>query len=553
MEKKKRSVFRILIPILIILVLLAAGACAWLYFSGVGAEFYVSRGDSALAGGRYRSAIRSYTIARQMTDAPAVTVSLAAAYEGAGNYTKAEYMLVSAIQENPEQTELYAALSRIYVAQGKFLDADQMLSRAANDAVREELQQRRPAPPELSPDSGYYATYVSVTAQSPNKIYLRTDGAYPSREDDLYTGPIELPGGESTICAIAVDENGLVSQAVYAGYTIAGVIEPVTLEDPALDKQVRTLLGKEPDAQLMTNDLWELETLELNSLGDVKQLSLFTGLKSLTITSASATDYAPLAALTQLESLDLSGCVLSEASLKTIGGLTDLTSLRLSSCALRSVSPISGLTKLETLDLSGNVFTSVTPLAGLTELKVLNLKNNTISSISALSACTKLENLNVSGCGLTSLDALTDMKALKTLDANENQIADLQPLAACTELTHLSVQDNAVQDISVLAGLPKLEEFDAGHNEIAAIPTFRKDCPLAVVQLDYNTVSSVKGLEGLYYLNYVHLDYNKVTDLTPLEDCANLVQVDVWENPVNAESVAKLQEHSIIVNYKPGT
>ena len=553
MNTKKRSVFRILIPILIVLVLLAAGACAWLYFSGVGAEFYLKRGDSALAGGRYKAAIRNYTTARQMTDSSAATVSLATAYEGAGNYTKAEYMLVSAIQENPEQTELYVALSRIYVAQGKFLDADQMLSRAANETVREELQKRRPAPPALTPESGYYSTYISVSAESANKVYLRTDGAYPSRETDLYAEPVELPGGETTICALAVDEAGLVSPAVYAGYTVAGVVEPVTLTDPALDKQVRALLKKEADAQLMTNELWALESLELNSLGDVSQLALFSGLKSLTVSSASATDFSSLSALTQLQTLDLSGCVLSEASLKAIGSLTDLTTLRLSSCALRSVTALSGLTKLQELDLSGNVLSSIAPLADMPELKVLNIDNNEITSIAPLAGCTKLEELSVSGCGLTTLEALSGKTSFRKLSAGENEISDLKPLKGCTALTHLAVPYNNVQDISILLELPKLEEFDGSHNKISAIPTFQKEAPLAVIKLNYNSVSSVKGLADLIALNYVHLDYNKVSDLTPLENCANLMQVDAWENPLSADSIAKLQEHSIIVNYKPKT
>lgn len=551
--KKKHSVFRILIPILVVILLLAAGACAWLYFSGVGADFYISRGDSALAGGRWNAAIRNYSIARQLTDSPSVAVSLASAYEGAGNYTKAEYMLVSGIQSNPEQVELYVALSRIYVAQGKFLDADQMLSRAANDSVREQLQQRRPAPPELTPASGYYATYITVSAESKNAVYLRTDGAYPSRESDRYTDPIELPGGETTICALAVDENGLVSPAVYAGYTIAGVIEPVTLNDPALDRQVRTLLGKEEGAQLMTNELWEIESLELNSLSAVDQLPLFTGVRELTISSASVTDFSPLSALTQLQKLTLSGCVLSDASLKSIGTLGELTCLRLSACALRDAAFLEKLTRLEELDLSNNALSSVAPLAGMTELKSLKLSNNPIESLSPLSGCTKLEELSAESCGLGSLEALLEMESLRVLDVGENQIADLKPLSGCKALTHLTLAGNAVQEISVLTELPALEELHAAHNEISLIPTFRKESALAVIDLDYNALSSVKGLEGLHYLNYVHVDYNHVSDLTPLADCPNLVQVDAWENPVSADSVQKLQERSIIVNYKPST
>ena len=56
-------------------------------------------------------------------------VRLAQAYINSGNYTKAEYTLVSAITNNPESVQLYVALSKTYIEQDKILDAEQMLGR----------------------------------------------------------------------------------------------------------------------------------------------------------------------------------------------------------------------------------------------------------------------------------------------------------------------------------------------------------------------------------------------------------------------------------------
>ena len=49
------------------------------------------------------------------------------------------------------------------------------------------------------------------------------DSSYPSKEKNAYTGPIELTGGETAICAVAVNDEGLVSTAVYGGYTVSGI------------------------------------------------------------------------------------------------------------------------------------------------------------------------------------------------------------------------------------------------------------------------------------------------------------------------------------------
>ena len=184
------------------------------------------------------------------------------------------------------------------------------LTAVQDEAVREELAAMRPAAPELSPEDGYYTEYIEVSADGGgNDVYLSIDGEYPSMEKDLYTEPVTLPAGENSVLAIAVDENSMVSTAVQRGYTIGGVVEAVTLTDPAVDSAVREALGITSADTLMTDMLWSLPSLTLpDTVRDLSDLAYMTGLRSLTIQNVSGLDFSVLSQLTELTELDLSGC-----------------------------------------------------------------------------------------------------------------------------------------------------------------------------------------------------------------------------------------------------
>ena len=84
------------------------------------------------------------------------------------------------------------------------------------------------------------------------------------------------------------------------------------------------------------------------------------------------------------------------------------------------------------------------------------------------------------------------------------------------------------------------------------MPTFDAETSkLVQFNVNYNEIENVQGLAGLMYLNYVRADYNKITSIASLESCSMLVQIDLWDNPVNADDVKKLQDVGILVNYNP--
>lgn len=551
-----KRVLKIVIPLVVVLALL--GTAAWFFLSfraDLTAGFLRGQAAKMVERERYSRAVTYYNWAWQLDpENQEIPLALAEAYAGSGNYTKAEYTLVRAISARPQDVDLYVALCQVYVAQDKLLDAVQMLDRTSDASVKAALDELRPAAPVLSPENGYYTEYIEVTADGGgNAVYLSIDGDYPSMEDDAYTGPVTLPGGETMVMAVAVDENQMVSQAVQNGYTIGGVVEPVTLNDPAIDAAVREQLGMTAGETLMTDDLWSIAELTLpDTVADLADLSHFTGLTTLTIQNVSGLDFSVLSQLTSLQTLDLSGCTISTGSLDAIAGLTGLRVLRLNNCALTDINALSQLTALTELQLANNSLSEIGVMSLMLDLETVTLTNNPITSIAGLSACTKLKSLDISGCSVTSIASLSGKTALETLLAGNNQIADLSPLEGCTALSVLEVPYNLVSDISVLAQLPALTRFVGNNNQITAVPDFDEETSkFQYIQLDYNEVTDLAGLQGIDSLNYVYADYNQVETILPLKNNINLIQVNVWDNPIPEEEVKSLQENSIIVNYNP--
>lgn len=544
--------------IVVILVLAAAlliGACLFFFVfrKDLTASVLVYWADRFEQSGRYNRTITLYRQAEKLTpedeDIPRL---LAKAYQLSGNFTKAEYTLVSAITREPESVELYAELSRVYLAQDKLLDAEQMLGRITSTDVKSQIDALRPATPVFSPETGYYTEYIDVTVTSGGSpVYVTLNEDYPSIATDTYTGPITLGGGESKLVAIAVGSNGLVSDAAYGGYTVGNVVEPVTLEDSALDTLVRELLGKTAADTIMTDELWEISELVLpDNMTTLNDLTRFAGLKQLSLHSANDLDLTQLASISTLESLDLSGCTISSSALAAICTLPELKSLNLSGCALADIAPLVALTGLQTLDLTDNTASDITALSALTELRELHLTNNPIKSITYLNNCLSLERLYIENCGIVRLSGIAGNASLQELYCSGNEIADLSVLSGCTALRVLDVSDNQIKDISLLAELPALEEFNGDNNQITAIPDFDETTsPLWRFSVNHNEIESLEGLAGIDNLNFVLADYNKIKDITVLESCRLLCQLDVWDNPIDQDGVKTLQDGGVIVNF----
>jgi hypothetical protein len=530
------------------------------------ARYFEDQGQHAVAAWFYDQAYR------QSNNDAKVAIELAEQFKEAGNYTKAEYTLSNALA-NGGSVDLYIALCKTYVEQDKLLDAVRMLEKISDPKIKDQLDALRPATPIPNPAPGYYSQYITVSLECPSgTLYTTTNSQYPSIHDEPYSQGIQLVGGENTIYALAVGENGLVSELAVLGYVVGGVIEDITLTDPAIDSTIRQLLNKDANVVLSSQDLWTITNLTMPSeavnYGDLQYLPY---LETLTIDKGSFANLNGLSSLSYLRKLTIQNCVITSADLAVIASLPSLRELTLDNCSLSSIANLSaaqqltylnlnnnvlrdleviaGMSKLEALGLSHNALTDLSQLSALTNLRELDVSYNSLTSIAPLAACTNLWAIDISYNSIDSLEGIDSLTNLSVLKADNNQISDVTLLTANKELTKMDLSHNALTDIAALGSLNKLETLIFDNNQVKTLPTWEKNCALTILQGNHNKIASVAPLGGLHNLNYVILEYNSLTNVDALATCHTMIQVNIFGNKV--KDVSKLTEQSIIVNYSP--
>ena len=531
-----------------------------------GARMMDDRGNHAFAAWMYDQAYK------QSKGNAAVAIELSERFKELGNYTKAENALTGAISDGGS-AELYIALSKTYLEQDKLLDAVTMLDSIADPTIKEQLDAIRPAAPTVDTEPGFYNQYLPVTVTpGEGKLYLTTNGQYPSVESDLHQGVVTLESGENTLYALTVGDNGLVSSLAIFGYTVGGVIEPVELKDPVIDSLIRSQLQVSAETTLYSNHLWEITSLEIpEGVASFEDLARLPYLQTLTVHGSTAGSLHGMQGLSQLTQLTMTGCKVSPVDLLIIASLPKLEKLTLSDCGLsaienlsslrtltqldlsgnsiRDISPLSFMSKLLELDLSHNALDNLNALSSLTGLSKLNVSYNSLSSVVPLASCTGLTELNISNNTIPALTGIGSLTGLTRLDASFNSISDVQELTACTELVQLDLSSNALTDISALSVLNRLQDFRFNRNEVVTLPAWSMGCALVSIDGSYNKIKNISGLAGFAQLNIVMMDYNNISSVNALSSCRSLIKVSVYGNPV--KDVSALTDISIIVNYNP--
>lgn len=531
------------------------------------ARYLDSDGQSDLAAWFYDQA---YAFADNDED---VAIELANQYKASGNYTKAEYTLSRAIANGPS-VKLYTALCKVYVEQDKLMDAVSMLDKVSDPDIKAELEALRPALPAVSMAPAYYTQYITldITAENGN-LYVSLDGEYPSVNEDGYAAAIDLPQGETTVYALVIGENGLVSSLGIYGYTIGGVIEPVVFADPVIEAQVREDLGISEETVVYTDDLWMITSFSVPTEAQIyTDLTRMIYLKDLTILNAVSEELNCLSSLKELESLLITGSELTKDHLTTISSMEHLKSLTIAQCGLSDITPLVNAHNLEYLDLSYNSIGDISPISSLPNLKTLYLAHNALTDLSALSSLSSLENLNVSYNSLTSiapictnltltaldvnhnllvsLGALDNLPNLKELNVGYNKLTEVDVLGNCSALVELDVSNNALTDISSLAPLMNLRTFNCSYNAITALPDWSTAISLVELDASYNQISDLTPLRQMMCLNILNLDYNpEISDITPIAYCPVLLEVNLFGTKVIHVDI--LTQQSIIVNYNP--
>ena len=574
-----KKTVRILVPLVLAIVILL---CTFWYLFIYDREFtrdmllhaarsFDSKGNHTVAAWFYNCAYK------QAGDNDAVAIELAEQYKESGNYTKAEHTLTKAISDGGG-VELYIALSKTFVEQDKLLDAVKMLDNVKNADVKAQLDMLRPAAPTCSPnpqDSNYYFTqYITVTVSSEKgTLYVSSNGEYPSTEKDLYKDGIQLKDGKTTIHAIAVAENGLVSTSAIFPFTVGGVIEDVTFTDATVESAMREILQASAERVLRTDDLWTIKEFTIPSnAADWSDLVHLAFVEKLTVDAGASGQLIHISTLANLKELHISNTSVSAEELVLIGKLPNLQKLTLDNCGLSTVNGLDACKELLSLDLKNNAIRNIGSLGALKKIEQLNLSHNALDDLTSLATLSTLTELDISYNGLTTLSPITSLTGLEALIANDNavtdlvgfhqltvlqklvfsnnKIADISPLSACVDLTDLEFTNNAVKDISVLAGMNKLVNLNFAKNNVSALPKWDANCALVNIDGSYNKLSTLEQLSGLKHLNNVFMDYNSgISSVKALANCPALIQVNVFGTKVR--NVSDLTSMSVIVNYNP--
>ena len=571
-----KKVIKVLLPILLAAALLGGGY--WFFFRyrpDLTTGFLRYLASASMEQGKRSTALRFYGWAHDLSPQNAdLSLELAEAYRQEGNYTKTEYTLVHAIYDTPDDPRLYGALSKVYVEQDKLLDAQQMLDTIANPEALAVLSAQRPAAPIASPEGADYSEYISVTltVAGDAACYYTVDGTYPTLAQDGYTEPFTLVGGDTTLCAVAVSPEGLVSPALRENYRVAGVVEEVTFHDETLKSTVQELLHR-GNRSVKTNDLWSLEEFTLpEGLADTEDLNLFTGVTKLMGYNLGELDYSFLASMPELRYLELENCALTTEALRCIGACQNLDVLILAGCGLSNIEPLRGLNTLRILDLTNNSVNSITPisslsaldelylghnalatlpsLSGLKTLRILDLSYNALDYVGGLASCSTLQRLNLSHNKLTSVLAVGFLKELVWFNGSNNQVKDVSPLSACTKLENFLMSDNQLTTIDFMNDIPTMREVNIDYNDVTAVPKFQPDCALESFSAAHNFLEDLSGLGGLPHLATVNADYNNIRDIDVLQDCPVLAQVNVYGTYIR--SAGALGDKGVVVNFTPG-
>ena len=278
----------------------------------------------------------------------------------------------------------------------------------------------------------------------------------------------------------------------------------VSIPDPNLAAAVREALKLSVSEAITTHTMLALTRLEAEGRGitDLTRLEYAVNLTRLNLNAVwvdnewhqnPISDVSPLAALTQLTWLGLSGTAVSDVS--PLANLTQLETLVLQYTAVSDVSPLTALTQLTRLNLGGTAVSDVSPLANLTQLETLVLQYTAVSDVSPLTALTQLTELNL----------------------YDTAVSDVSPLAALTQLTWLGLSGTAVSDVSPLAALTQLTYLDLGGTAVSDVSPLANLTQLTTLYLYSTTgVSDVSPLANLTQLTRLYLSGTAVSDVSPL-------------------------------------
>ena len=226
-RRKKKKKQRIAIAVAVVVVVAAAGI-GWrmhkTYIEEHSLEYQLSAAEAAFSNGKYSDAYDAVQKAIDLDDTSADAWLLKADILYAQKeYDKAESVLKKVISLYPENQTAYSTLIRVYEATKQQDRIADLFASCTDMTIREKFSAYICNAPTADPEGGSYSDYVNVTltADDDAQIYYTTDGTLPAKDNgSLYSEPIALEEGSTTLKAVAINAKNITSDLVTLSYSV---------------------------------------------------------------------------------------------------------------------------------------------------------------------------------------------------------------------------------------------------------------------------------------------------------------------------------------------
>ncbi len=568
------------------------------------AEKYYQQGVAAQAQNDLKRALSCYEkclkISPEDLDARLQSVLI---YRAQGNYAEAETLLNEGLSLQPRYEEYYRQMVYLLTEQNRVSEALEYLDNITATYIVVKLNAERPGSIVASPLPGTFTSAVEVTLNIPKDttVYYTTDGTAPNRNSSVYSAgeTIKVEKGTVNIRAVAINDAGMPGTEFDVSYRVYNERTQYEFKDSKVEQLVRLVLDKK-SGTIYYKDLESVLTLDCvagaaagvkGSIKTLDDLLEMPNLKSVKLSGEKEiSSFEPLRRLTQLQTLILDGCNLSDGQFLQIGNIIWLSSLSVQNNNLTTLAPVasmlslaeldasenqiktvptlSRLTGLKHLDLSGNALTAVTWLSNHKTVTSLNVSNNLISDITPLSTCTALTHLNIASNLFTSIVPLSGCLGLETLDIGGNEISSLVDLKELTKLSNLSAADtkiSSVESLNKMSALTtlnvsgtevrdftplaqtKLKNLYASGCDISDLTTMVMLSSLEMLDVSKNLLNEIGAVALMYQLNVLDVSNNYVTDFSPLLNCSRLRSVNCKGSKVSDSVLKQLEKNKVSV------
>lgn len=415
----------LIIGIFVFAVAILALGMFWLF----GNDRKLSRAEAFLSDGHIDAAV-TLLEATETSDSVKVLYQTAVLYNRAQMAEKRETVILHMKEIAPQSAYTYAArLLESWSLDNKKTDA--IYAEAAQNEV--DLSFLVPRVPGMKVENGAVVAPFSEVEIYPYRkeetVYLELNGETASPQSPCYSAPILAVYGEYEICAVAVNEDGVPSPALFR--TISVTEEK---EVPFVDATFKALI------------LQELGETEYRAVSNRE----LRGLDNLVLYAEDGTS------LTTDEI----------RSFEDLRYLAHVTSLGISQAGeIRDLSALSYMYSLKHFALYGPVEDNFETIASLRGLETLSFERSSVD-LSVVEDMSALTALSVTVGDYTELSTLSHLKELKTLSLEYHQIQDISALSELTALESISLYDNEITDLSPLEALPNLKYLDVRKNPV---------------------------------------------------------------------------------------